>query len=120
MNVASLELCKELYELSGWQATAKYRKNGFLVTWGYMRLKGSETPAYDLGYLMRKLPIDCVVCQVSEPIDGVYWFAGGMSGEYDVHLNHFKAVTPEDAAAKLAIEMFKEGVLTRGRDERLR
>lgn len=120
MNVASLELCKELYELSEWGAdgvrVAKYRKNGFLVTWGYMRLMKGEIPAYDLGYLLRKLPAqfgkrgsnsaECL--RLAKDKDR---YLAGYIGVDLVWGFPCEADTPEDAACKLAIELFKQGVL---------
>jgi hypothetical protein len=82
-NVASLELCKELYGLSGW----------------------NDTPNHvDLGYLVRKLPAYTEIRNYE-----ICWQArfNSMISEAD---------TPEDAAAKLAIELFKSGVLEQPRD----
>lgn len=49
MNVASKELCEELYKLSGWH-------NG--THWSIVGEPRAVTdfPKYDLGYLLRKLP----------------------------------------------------------------
>lgn len=122
MQVASLELCKTLHELSGWDDLPNdndwYTERGVI---GYRR--SGVAPAYDLGYLLRKLP--------SHDKDGIHanfgvslllggaanlWGAGweSDSGEYELQ----QANTPEDAAAKLAIELFKQGVLTRAGDAR--
>lgn len=123
MNVASKELCQELHELSGW--------SGGEYTW-YETLKGviesgieaieSEwgsgtpkfiCPAYDLGYLLRKLPrrlnddyrltIQTVVfpqwCASYDELEGI----GCAHESY--------GDSPEDAAAKLCIELFKQGIL---------
>jgi hypothetical protein len=70
MNVASKELCEELRELSGWKKTDRYwhqrlddgaetdKYNPFVAerpaVWKTTEWK--MTPAYDLGYLLRKLP----------------------------------------------------------------
>lgn len=117
MNVASIELCKELYEVSGWKETGfEYRldDNNKLFyrkerQWAYI----SSLPAYDLGYLLRKLP---VVSEVSHYTEFYY-------AKY-VNLKHItsddiqtQADTPEDAAAKLAIELFKQGILTKEEQE---
>jgi hypothetical protein len=66
MNVASLEPCKELYELSGWNDTEFWYAETLNEpphnwTLGNNRLTigmtgGRQLPAYDLGYLLRKLP----------------------------------------------------------------
>ena len=112
MNVASLELCKELYELSGWNDTdlahAEEAERVFLAAYNYGEF-GYEAirlaPAYDLGYLLRKLPEQVTLscfrsswrCEVLIPND----------------IATVSADTPEDAAAKLAIELWKQGVLSR-------
>jgi len=59
MYVASLELCKELYELSGWDdiefqwssIDGKHWEAAVSVLFA-----GATEVAYDLGYLLRKLP----------------------------------------------------------------
>lgn len=121
-NVASLELCKGLYELSGWSDCKFY--------WSMMVERGEEVPgeeyvmynlhdytnikhgqynfpAYDLGYLLRKLPTDCLI-SVYEQGKTYYCMkdTSGAESTYDVEAN-----TPEDAACKLAIELIKQGVL---------
>lgn len=52
------ELCKQVYRrFPEWNDTHdKYRKNGFIVTWGYMSLMRGETPLYTSDYLLGKLP----------------------------------------------------------------
>lgn len=65
MNVASQELSQELYELSGWSDTTKYwwLDDSHHIThpeWDSWELadhdmSGRGFPAYDLGYLLRKL-----------------------------------------------------------------
>ena len=48
MNIASLELCKELYELSGWD-------DNFLPHEVYSTpIKTIHLPVYSLGYLLRQ------------------------------------------------------------------
>lgn len=107
MNTTSLELGRELYKLSGWKPT----------DWQHGIKDGQ--PLYDLGYLLRKLP------NYIEYWDGgneagylqlihwsTHWSCGyedvqGSSKSIMIHLND----TPEDAACKLAIELFKQGVL---------
>lgn len=130
MNVASLPLCKELYELSAWKGEDDY------IGWvkGFkgqpyihephtddMGYKQSDwlAPAYDLGYLMRKLPASILEADSEQYIwmfiekddDG---YGGGyqdINGQ--THKLYYAADTPEDAACLLAIELFKQGVLTK-------
>jgi len=67
-DVASLELCKELYELSKWDDAASYwfrfgSHLGDKEVWGVG--PGGEFPAYDLGYLLGKLN-DCHITLTNE------------------------------------------------------
>jgi hypothetical protein len=121
MNVASLDLCRELYELSGWDDTTFLFIEGDIEgvgpasEYGYHPEMG-DIPAYDLGYLLRKLPphINERPITISNyMIDGSSWSAAYM--EYDQEIYTASADTPEDAAAKLVIELFKQGILTRER-----
>ncbi|NHW45923.1 hypothetical protein HAV21_03295 [Paenarthrobacter sp. MSM-2-10-13] len=145
MNVASLELCKELHELSGWDG---YSFDWIEIpTWNpafpnpaeqvvHNHICDSEhqkwiAPAYDLGCLLRELP------RTYEPqrsrhvfhltvMNGNYfhdnWIAdywspaSGWLNKGNLAKNT-EADSPEDAAAKLAIELFKQGILTRTGDE---
>jgi hypothetical protein len=113
MNIASFELCKELYKLSGWEDgtnTELYvsdKQGKYLATVNKesfpMDKMGKFIPAYDLGYLLRKLPAGVVI---HKHASGYQMFDSyehkTMSTAYD---------TPEDTACKLAIELFKQGVL---------
>jgi hypothetical protein len=115
MNVASFELCQELYKLSGWLTGID--GNCYVSLHG--ERMGIEVrpitdtgndgiqicPAYDLGYLLRKLPVGNVLSSVEDK-----WIASS-SPEVTT------AANPEDAAAKLAIELIKQGILPRGGGE---
>jgi hypothetical protein len=97
MNVASLELCKALYELSGWAGDDSF---------GDMDSGKSATPAYDLGYLLRKLPQGThIVKNTGDKPDYSCW------SYLHENVDTVRADTPEDAACMLAIELFKQGVL---------
>lgn len=128
MNVASLELCKELYELSGWEGTYLIRyqdtspNSPWVLTEAY-RLSGvglfESIPAYDLGHLLRELEPLSKIKNLTESyivldhVDYLGWRAR-LESRYDSHKDRWiedSANTPEDAAAKLAIELFKQGVL---------
>lgn len=132
MNVSSLELSKRLYELSGWGATLhpeetidgevfpQWVEVETLPAWQGGELVGDTFfdgttvedtyPAYDLGYLIRKLPHTSIT-----RLDGskkhLY-----VADSFDM-LNEsrqsvqFRADTPEDAACKLAIALFEQGIL---------
>jgi hypothetical protein len=115
MNFANSELCQELYDLSGWltgidgycYTSPTGERRGFEVS----TLKDIENdralvcPAYDLGYLIRRLPPGNVLTSLEDE-----WIASSSP-------KVTTAATPEDATAKLAIELFKQGILPRGGDE---
>jgi hypothetical protein len=119
MQVASLELCKELYELSGWEPDDKFwfsidgkhsvhcghefKKELIEFKYSLARI----CPAYDLGYLLRKLP---PIIQLGR---SEYYNCSWTNGN-DSHV--FVADTPENAVCKLAIELFKSGILAHTAD----
>lgn len=125
MNVASLDLCKELYELSGWYNTKFYLEDlGGGVSkliddqrlqqrWRHGDIAAPDAiPAYHLGYLMRKLPrYDyegwnlTLECMGEEAVMAYYRHTD------DRHRHEVIADIPEDAACKLAIQLFKQGIL---------
>jgi len=123
IEVARKELCEELEKLSGWKDTAytwkclaglhtlKW-KEWFLADYNNGVWSGvgeKSLPAYDLGYLMRKLPFHCPLER-----NGIvsHWFirpniANPRPSDY------IYADTPEDVVALLCIELFKQNVLKR-------
>ena len=110
-NVASLDLCKELYEVSGWDYTeglkSFYDKDGDHA-YGKHRFEGDgEIPAYDLGFLLRKLPN-----QKGLRFYDNMWeaFHDDYSSKGDIEEY---ADTPEDAVAKLCLTLFEKGILTK-------
>jgi hypothetical protein len=112
MNVASLEYCKELQDVSHWIHGLNYvwcYKNGewevFDMTMRSDYTTGGEVfvPAYDLGYIFRKLPST----RLSK--SGIGYRIAYLSHGRERIMQ--KADTPEDAACKLAIELFKQGIL---------
>lgn len=99
MNTASLELCRELYELSGWGEDGNQPDAWHDIS----------TPAYDLGYLLRKLPGRTSIIKL---IDNYIAIHDEPSQIFNADFGYkFVADTPEDAAAGLAIELLKTGVL---------
>jgi hypothetical protein len=128
MQVASLELCQELYEVSGWVNDAHWIEQGpneFLASRDnyptvavhddamgeYPYFKKKLSPAYDLGYLLRKLPKFIGNDRVTiQPVVDDRWDAS--YDEIDGSSTHdCFADTPEDAAAKLAIQLFNQHIL---------
>ena len=111
MNVASPELCKELFKISGWDYSVAWsrlsdppdgREDWMLGTPHSQAIE--RYPAYDLGYLLRKL---------HEPIGRLLFVpkSNNTWGLWADNMDAINAETPEDAACKLAIELFKRGIL---------
>lgn len=118
MTVASLELCKQLYELSGWQDVDEsiFSSVTEKLDWIYDAPSGLWwLPAYDAGYLLRKLPRRIDLIQLHEKRG---WLASrsleGLQAAVFKPNPQGIADTPEDALAQLAIELFKSGVLKKG------
>lgn len=119
MNVASLNICKELYELSGWTWTEKCWETRTNQGWNINLRPYADSsqndglsryyPAYDLGYLLRKLPVVTEVHKYSDHFHARYVNVKRLIDE-PIEIN---SGTPEDATAKLAIELFKQGILTK-------
>lgn len=121
MNVASLELSKELFELSGWDDTDYVWLITENATVLFQRINANDMgyPAYDLGFLLRKLPPKVNTGDnpdyrgdllVLKP----FWPAGREPDKWEASYcvgYFFIADTPEDAVAKLATELFKQGIL---------
>lgn len=117
MNVTSLELCKELYKLSGWDNTDFAWDVSDRSDLPFENVVPSDSvifiyyPAYDLGYLLRRLGN----VQTDHPVniygDEARWSARWLNPD-DNGMHYIEAAkTPENAAAKLAIELFKQGIL---------
>jgi hypothetical protein len=122
MKTASFDLCLELYARSGWELDG----HGLYIDKAWWRLDAGArpsshvqdrykllqeqvvAPAYDLGYLLRKLPDGVELLKR----DGRYiagdppqWRERGISQSF---------VCPEDALANLAADLFRRNLLTRG------
>lgn len=119
MHVASLELCKELHELSGWRDTELiYARNGYyeptVAKAGHPELGHDwafECPAYDLGFLLRKLPLQTRLTKGARGYSALYSNAYTRMPDETPVSAQGKADTPEDAVAKLCIALFKAGLL---------
>lgn len=123
MTTASLDLCKELYKLSGWDFESSsyptdnlYHQNsgnGLVIPTLAILNKYPDkyTPAYDLGYLLRKLPQKIKPGLFRNPDSTNFEWSAICYARADEFMMTAKADTPEDCAAKLAIELFRQGVL---------
>ena len=131
MNTASLENSKRLYELSGWNTENHwYIPEPKTNTPPYPVDKpydpsihgsiGNRVPAYDAGYLLRRLPN-----VIQDPHDKIFrHFQMWMNGDGSIHAGCVEpyahddrvayaqvADTPEDALCLLAIKLFEEDTL---------
>lgn len=117
IEVARLELCRELYELSGWNGTDKLwvetaNSDSLWPNDGQFDLDDAGVaPAYSLGYLLRKLPqgteIKKRINTKFEP-DAVEDFSAMLPVDSGYLALDY---TPEDAAALLAIELHGQGII---------
>lgn len=104
MNTASKDLCDELFGLSKWETEDWFK--------GQAGVK--IIPKYDLGYLLRELPV-WTSSKEHGPLEIIpyvnsYWEMK-YSHKTKKHTLLGKGKTPEDAACSLAISLFKQGIL---------
>lgn len=123
---ANESLCKELYQLSEW-----YEQDDYMFLdhpHYYDKRRDFIAPKYSLGYLMRKLPP-----VIQDPYDKKFkhiqmW----INGDGTAHIGYVEPYAHddkvayaqssdeiEDVAAKLAIELFKQGILTKEENDRV-
>ena len=104
VHVASVALCRELYGLSGYEPdeyNAGGVENDAFVHYGSF----GTVPAYDLGYLIRHLPLEVSIHRRGTHCEAVWHRANGFD---EVRA---QADTPEDAAAALAIQLIRQGAI---------
>lgn len=136
-DFAAVEYCQELFKLSGWDDTeyvwAIGEPDGDSVPTEYSvylddhgdhrsirqsvargKYWDDAISAYDLGYLLRKLPdshLELTKRGYDEYWD-IIWYHRGKDGKNDVEQNiTCTESTPEDATAKLCIALWKAGLL---------
>lgn len=120
-NVASLENCKELYELSEWRDCEWQYWNGeanndiseITLEWGYGNYGDNCAPAYDAGFLLRKLP-RVLETDFKDKLSQLSMIASNINGyTYYYPYTKYTATSQnlEDAACKLVIELWKQGIL---------
>ncbi|SRR6266705_3613217 len=121
MNVAHIELCKELYELSGWAGLNDLpRTEDMLLEYFSEALMPGYggIPQYTLSYLLRKLPQNTWVGYTDTSGQRGYaqaqTYAWNEKGDDIIKVTQCSADTPEDAACKLAIELCTRNILKRG------
>ena len=119
MTVATIDLCQTLFMNSGWIGT---NLNHFRFHDGKVSVEARPIsayisargiPAYDLGFLLRRLPPSTAIRKRSTMSAGKEYSASAAVRSGIAALDR----TPEDAAAKLAIELFKRAVLRKQSDD---
>lgn len=132
VDIASVELCKELFEVSGWDGTffnysrSSHYKDAepdhpFVV--GYRgsietREVKERYPAYDMGYLMRKFPVLEEGAYVVLPEFNGYkikWSGWETEEGFYINGNTVYFDCPEDAMVSMAIELIKQGKIEVGK-----
>lgn len=116
MQVASLDNCKKLFELSGWNVNTDYwwyddqKTNTQFIDKNPSEYQINEpiVPAYYLGYLIRKLPKFISLGQIISSDSP--WVASCTKFHPNKH-PYCAADTPEDALALLAIKLLEKGIL---------
>ncbi len=119
-SIAKFELCRELYELSGWVWTDFYYKiledKPQVVDIVLGRSKdGLHIPAYDAGYLIQWLPqkVDGARLVIAGMPMSDYWgcaYLYGLNISFDASQI---ADTLDNALCGLAIVLWRQGVLIR-------
>jgi hypothetical protein len=126
MTTASLDNCRRLYELSGW-GNSEYTwvcvtdMLPQLLTKGATQYIGNDlervdVPAYDLGYVLRKLQyMEDLAIHRCHHMDNSWNWEAQCHPDPDASDGYSFAYadTPEDAACKLAIALFEAGVLVK-------
>jgi len=116
--VAELGVCRELFELSGWDDTpwsyywselddTVLNLSEPLKVTGGVGIYDKQYPAYDLGYLIRHLPLNMTIYRAGTFCEAAWHRANGFDEQ------RAQGETPEDAAVRLAIQMFKLGLMKR-------
>lgn len=131
MEVASKELCEELYRLSGLEDTHAWY-TGERLFWKDMSNYGDESivfandeynndiPAYSLGYLIRKMPNNeeyrSDLVKFKDEWEAYLWGPTPFSSFGSTNLIVLARginKSPENAVCSLLIEMFRQGILKR-------
>lgn len=110
------ELCKQLYDATGWDAEYKYFYGTSSVAHDRQHSMLENTPLYTSDYLLEKLPVplffnnnDCAIEVRRTKKDKYRWSANirTSGGQY------FKQVsdTPLKALLKLTLKLHEEGLL---------
>lgn len=118
-HIAKFELCRELYELSGWSWTDCYYrviegKPQIVELVLGLPIMGLHLPAYDVGYLMGRLPQKVNGARLvlaGMPMSG-HWgcaYLYGLNISFDASQI---ADTPENALCGLAIVLWRQGILS--------
>jgi len=119
MNIASLENCKRLYELTDWKADRWWHKGSDVNGGDYVSHYDGDKhtkalvicPAYNLGFLVRMLKWASLALE-NEDLDGnLYWVAVWHLKDENGEYPSAEANTPEDAYCKLAIQLIEQHII---------
>lgn len=111
---ASLENCKRLFKLSGWEDTDKWlivNEFGESSPINSKAIHNKSYPAYSAGYLLRKITEAILNADLYD--FELYWYRSwkAMMRDADDKEIAKAAGTPEDALCLLSIRLIEEGVL---------
>lgn len=114
MHFANVELCKKLFAVSGWDDTSFRYVGGSRSKIELLprdeRVTKPDVPAYDLGYLVRRLPYPVSVTANKRG----FVTTAAMMRHRPPFFNYLaRDDSPENSTVDVLLEMFKQGVLTR-------
>lgn len=114
MHFAEVELCRKLYDVSGWDDTSfKYvggSRDNIQLRPRNKRITAPDVPAYDLGYLVRRLPYPVSVTANQKG----FVTTAAMMRHRPPFFNYLaRDASPENSTVDVLLEMFKQNVLTR-------
>jgi hypothetical protein len=127
MMVASLSDCRELFALSGWgdtewsyycdeahDDTPALNLSEPLKVVGGVGYYDHRYPAYDLGYLVRKLPVHYLQKFGNESYVARWVYPAPTREQIELGTHHIighSRTSPENALCRLAVNLFEAGVL---------
>lgn len=106
IKTTSLELSKRLYELTGWD-DSEWR----IVSYKTSKLGSKTIPAYDLDWLLDRLPKMIDDCCLALWHDGLVWVVQYDDEDDKPPKYPNSADTPCDAACKLLITLIEQGLV---------
>lgn len=110
MNTASLELSKELFEISGWKTKVDDKWYDASGEFPSIDTATAVCPAYDLDFVLQKLPQ-----RLPSPHNSHLQVSHITPNEWEAGYRALwgKANNPTDAVCVLAVLLFEAGILTK-------